>query len=230
MSKPSQLASPAQAFAAVWKRDMKLAFKHRGELLNPMLFFTMVVSLFPLGITPESKILSLIAPGIIWVTALLSSMITLETLFKPDYEDGTLEHLVLSPHPTALLVLAKIFAHWCIAGLPLLALGPLLGILLSLPTEALGVMFWTLALGTPVLSLVGAIGVGLTVGLRQGGALLSLLVLPLYIPLLIFASNAIGAATAGLPVTGQLYFIGALLVLSLTLAPFATAASLKISI
>lgn len=219
-----------RAFMAIVKRDLLLAFRHRGELANPLLFFIMVASLYPLGITPETSILRLIAPGVIWVTALLSTMITLETLFRPDYEDGTLEQLILSPLPLPLLVSAKILVHWLATGIPLLVLGPLLGVLLSVPTEALGTLFFTLLLGTPVLSLIGSIGVALTISLRRGSALLSLLLLPLYIPLLIFAASAVGGAAAGLPVSGQLYFLSALLVLSLTLAPFATAAALRVNI
>lgn len=222
--------SLAAAFWVLLRRDLTLAFRHRGELANPLLFFVIVVSLFPLGITPESDTLRLMAPGLIWVAALLATMLSLEGVFRSDFEDGALEQICLSPHPLPMLVLAKILAHWVVTGLPLLVLGPLLGVLLALPSQAMGTLFLTLALGTPVLSLVGAIGVALTVGLRRGGALLSLLVLPLYIPLLIFAANAVGAAAAGLPVSGQLLFIGALLVLSATLAPLATAAALRISL
>ncbi len=217
------------AFLAMLKRDLILAFRHRGELANPLLFFVIVVSLFPLGITPETAILRTLAPGVIWVAALLATMLSLESIFRSDFDDGSLEQMLLSPHPISALVLAKVLAHWIVTGLPLLFLAPLLGVFLSLPAKAMTTLFFTLVLGTPVLSLVGSIGVALTVGLRRGGALLSLLILPLYIPLLIFASNAVGAAAVGLPIMGQLYFIGALLVLSLTLAPLATAAALRIS-
>ena len=228
----AEAAAPslADAFWVLLRRDLTLAFRHRGELANPLLFFVIVVSLFPLGITPESQTLRLLAPGLIWVAALLATMLSLDGVFRSDYDDGALEQIVLSPHPLSVLVLAKILAHWLVTGLPLLVLGPLLGVLLALPARAMGTLFLTLALGTPVLSLVGAIGVALTVGLRRGGALLSLLVLPLYVPLLIFAANAVGAAGAGLPVSGQLLFIGALLILSITLAPVATAAALRISL
>jgi heme exporter protein B len=229
---PARAADPplAGAFWLMFRRDLTLAFRHRGELANPLLFFVIVVSLFPLGITPETETLRQLAPGLIWVAALLATMLSLESVFRSDFDDGALEQICLSPHPLSLLVLAKILAHWVVTGLPLLALGPLLGVLLALPGRAMDTLFITLVLGTPVLSLVGAIGVALTVGLRRGGALLSLLVLPLYVPLLIFASSAVGGAAAGLPVTGQLLFIGALLVLSLTLAPVATAAALRISL
>ncbi len=217
------------AFLALFRRDLTLAFRHRAEMANPLLFFVIVVTLFPMGISPETKILEAIAPGIIWVAALLAAMLSLDTLFRSDFEDGALEQILLSPHPAAVLVLAKVLAHWLVTGLPLILVAPLLGVLLALPGEAMWVLVATLALGTPVLSLVGAIGTALTVGLRRGGVLLSLLVLPLYIPVLIFGANAVGTAADGLPVIGQLYFLGALLVLSLTLAPLANGAALRIS-
>jgi heme exporter protein B len=218
------------AFLSLFRRDLTLAFRHRAEMANPLLFFVIVVTLFPMGITPEARILETIAPGVIWVAALLAAMLSLDTLFRSDFEDGALEQILLSPHPAAVLVLAKVLAHWLVTGLPLILVAPLLGVLLALPGEAMWVLVATLALGTPVLSLVGAIGTALTVGLRRGGVLLSLLVLPLYIPVLIFGSNAVGTAADGLPVVGQLYFLGALLVLSLTLAPLAIAAALRISL
>jgi heme exporter protein B len=218
------------AFLALFRRDLTLAFRHRAEMANPLLFFVIVVTLFPMGISPETKILEAIAPGIIWVAALLAAMLSLDTLFRSDFEDGALEQILLSPHPAAVLVLAKVLAHWLVTGLPLILVAPLLGVLLALPGEAMWVLVATLALGTPVLSLVGAIGTALTVGLRRGGVLLSLLVLPLYIPVLIFGANAVGTAADGLPVIGQLYFLGALLVLSLTLAPLAIGAALRISL
>ncbi len=218
------------AFYTLLKRDLTLAYRHRAELANPLLFFVIVISLFPLGISPEAKILTIIAPGIIWVAALLAAMLSLDSLFRSDFEDGTLEQLALTSHSLPLLVLAKVLAHWLLTGLPLLLLAPLLGVLLFLPQSAMLTLLITLALGTPILSLIGAIGVALTVGLRRGGVLLSLLVLPLYIPVLIFAANAVNVAADGLPVTGQLYFLGALLSLSLTLSPLATAAALRISL
>jgi heme exporter protein B len=220
----------AEAFGLLFRRDLTLAFRHRGDLANPLVFFIIVVSLFPLGITPEVQTLRLMAPGLIWVAALLATMLSLDSIFRSDFDDGALEQICLSPHPLPVLVLAKVLAHWVVTGLPLLVLGPLLGVLLALPAESMDVLIVTLALGTPVLSLIGSIGVALTVGLRRGGALLSLLVLPLYVPLLIFSSSAVGAAAAGLPTTGQVLFIAALLVLSLTLAPIATAAALRISL
>jgi len=218
------------AFGILLKRDLLLAYRRRSELANPLLFFVMVVSLFPLGVSPESKVLQTLAPGIIWVAALLAALLSLDTLFRSDFEDGSLEQMVLTHHSLPLLVLAKVLAHWLVAGLPLLVIAPFLGVLLFLPTDAMFPLMVTLLLGTPVLSLIGAIGVALTVGLRRGGGLLSLLVLPLYIPVLIFAASAVATAGAGLPIAGQLYFLAALLTLSLTLAPFAAAAALRISL
>jgi heme exporter protein B len=224
------MSSDLLTFYTLLKRDLTLAYRHRAELANPLLFFVIVISLFPLGISPETKLLQVIAPGVIWVAALLAAMLSLDNLFRSDFEDGSLEQLALTAHSLPLLVLAKVLAHWLVTGLPLLLLAPFLGILLFLPQSAMVTLILTLALGTPILSLVGAIGVALTVGLRRGGVLLSLLVLPLYIPVLIFAANAVNVAADGLPVTGQLYFLGALLSLSLTLSPFATAAALRISL
>ena len=224
------MTSEFSTFVVLLKRDLTLAYRHRGELANPLLFFVIVVSLFPLGISPESKILQMMAPGIIWVAALLAAMLSLDNLFRSDFEDGSLEQIVLTPHSLSILVLAKVLAHWLVTGLPLLLLAPLLSVLVFMPTEAMWTLIITLALGTPILSLIGAIGVALTVGLRRGGVLLSLLVLPLYIPVLIFAANAVNVAAKGLPVTGQLYFLGALLSLALTLSPLAIAAALRISL
>jgi len=217
-------------FYILLKRDLTLAARHRAEIANPLLFFVIVVSLFPLAISPESKHLQVIAPGVIWVAALLAAMLSLDSLFRSDFEDGSLEQFALSSHSLSILVLAKVLAHWIMTGLPLIILAPLLAVLLFLPDNAMFTLIATLALATPILSLIGAIGVALTVGLRRGGVLLSLLVLPLYIPVLIFAANAVNEAARGFPVAGQLYFLGALLCLSLTLAPLATAAALRISL
>lgn len=218
------------AFMALLKRDLLLAYRHRNELLNPLFFFILVVTLFPLGTTPEKTLLMTMAPGVIWVAALLAAMLSLDTLFRADYEDGTLEQILLSPHPLPVMILAKIISHWLVTGFPMILLAPLLGVFMYLPGEGLGVLMLTLALGTPVLSLVGAIGMALTVGLRRGGMLLSLLVLPLYIPVLIFSANAVDAHLADMAIKGQIYFLGAMLVLAITLAPVATAAALRISL
>lgn len=217
-------------FLVILKRDLTLAYRHRAELANPLLFFIIVVSLFPLAVSPESNDLQKIASGIIWVAALLAAMLSLDTLFRSDFEDGSLEQLALTPHALPIIVLAKVIAHWLITGLPLIIIAPFLGVLLFLPDEAMLTLIATLLLGTPVLSLVGAIGVALTVGLRRGGVLLSLLVLPLYIPVLIFAANAVNVSAIGLDVSGQLFSLGAFLTLALTLSPFATAAALRISL
>lgn len=219
-----------RAFLAILQRDLLLAFRHRGELANPLLFFLIVVTLYPLGVSPDSELLRQIAPGVIWIAALLAALLSLENLFRSDFEDGSLEQLLLSPKPLPLLVLAKVLAHWLVSGLPMLLLAPVLALLLAMPGAAALTLEITLAIGTPLLSLIGAIGVALTVGLRRGGILLTLLILPLYIPVLIFATNAVAATSAGMPVEGQLYFLAALLVLALTLAPIAIAASLRISV
>lgn len=218
------------AFAGVLRRDLHLGVARPAELLNPLLFFILVVSLFPLGVGPGPQILRTIAPGVIWVAALLATLLSTERLFRGDFDDGSLEQLLLSPHSLPWLVLAKVLAHWLLTGLPLLLVSPLLGVILYLPGEAIAALPLTLLLGTPILSLVGAIGVGLTVGLRRGGVLLTLLVLPLYIPALIFGTSALEAAATGLGYTGQLALLGAMLAMALTLAPFAAAAALRISV
>ena len=218
-----------EVFGAVLRRELTLAFRHRGELINPLMFFVIVITLFPLGIGPELNTLQRIAPGIIWVAALLATLLSLDTVFRSDFEDGALEQMVLSPQPLPLIIIAKLAAHWMLTGLPLILLAPLLGYMLAMPLEALPPLMATLALGTPVLTLVGAIGVALTVGLNRGSALLSLLVLPLYIPLLIFAASAVDTAASGMSITGHLLILGALLAFTLTLAPVAIAAALRIS-
>ena len=219
-----------RAFLFLLRRDLLLAFRKRSELANPMLFFVIVITLFPLGVGADSILLRSVAPGLIWVAALLSALLSLDGIFRSDFDDGTLEQLVLSAHPVPLLVLAKVTAHWLTTGVPLILIAPLLAILLGMPSEVMGTLILTLLLGTPVLSLVGAIGVALTVGLRKGGVLLSLLVLPLYVPVLIFASSAVATALNGFDVTAQLYMLGAFLVLAVTLAPFPAAAALRISL
>jgi heme exporter protein B len=218
------------AFLALLRRDLMLAFRHRGELANPLIFFLMIVTLYPLGVSPDVNLLRQIAPGVIWIAALLAALFSLENLFRTDFDDGSLEQLLLSPQPLPVLVIAKVLAHWLVSGLPMVLLAPLLGLLLSMPMPAVEVLVASLAIGTPLLSLIGAVGVALTVGLRRGGLLLTLLILPLYIPVLIFATSAVSAAAAGLPVAGQLYLLAALLALGVTLAPFAVAAALRISL
>ncbi|MCB1734247.1 MAG: heme exporter protein CcmB [Gammaproteobacteria bacterium] len=219
-----------RAFLTLLRRDLLLAFRRPAEIANPLLFFIIVVTLFPLGIGPEPNTLQTIAPGVIWVAALLASMLSLDGMFRTDFDDGALEQILLSPHPLSVLVLAKVIAHWMVSGLPLILLSPLLGMFMNLTSQSIVALVLTLLLGTPVLSLIGSIGTALTVGLRKGGVLLSLLVLPLYIPVLIFAASAVEVAGVGFPIAAQLSFLGALLALALTLAPLATAASLRISV
>lgn len=218
------------ALISLIHQDLMLAYRRRAQLANPILFFIIVTSLFPLGLSPDSELLRSIAPGIIWIAALLAVLLSLETVFKTDTEDGVLDLLLTSPYPLAVLVLVKVLVHWLVFGLPLLLISPVLAAgLLHVPTHAIPTLLVTLVLGTPVLSLVGAIGAALTVGLAQGGILLTLLILPLYIPVLIFATSAVDAAMAGFPVSGQLAMLGALFLLALTLAPLAIAAALRIS-
>ena len=218
------------AFFAVIRRDLILALRRRAEVANPVFFFILVVTLFPLGVGAQPKLLQAMAPGVIWVSALLAAMLSLDSLFRSDFDDGSLEQMLLSSHPLTILVFAKIIAHWLVTGLPLLFIAPLLAIFLGLPEQALGTLLITLVLATPVLSLIGSIGVALTVGLRRGGMILSLLVLPLYVPVLIFASNAVEMAGNGLPVDAQINILIAIFFMSVVLAPLPTAAALRMSI
>ena len=217
-------------FIAMIRRDMTAAFRHPSDLINPLVFFVVVVTLFPLAVTPESDFLREIAPGVLWVSALLATLLSLDMLFQSDFHDGTLEQMILSPQPLYASILAKVFTHWLLSGLPLTLLSPLLAMMLFLSADGTQALMLTLLLGTPVLSFIGAIGSALTVGLRKTGLLLSLLVLPLYIPVLIFASGAVQAAIAGLPIVGHLALLGALLALAVVLAPVAIATALRISL
>ncbi|GAA3559242.1 heme exporter protein CcmB [Marinobacter xestospongiae] len=220
----------ASAMWTVVRRDLKSSFRQRQDLLNPLLFFFMVVTLFPLGVSPEVSFLQRSGSGILWVAALLATLLSLDHLFRHDFDDGTLEQMVLQPQPLFLLVLAKTLAHWLVTGLPLILLAPVLGIMLHLEGNSIAVLCLTLLIGTPVLSLIGAIGAALTLGLRAGGVLLSLLIIPLYIPVLIFGTGTVAAAADGTPVGGYLALMAAFLVLAITLAPFAAAAALRISL
>jgi heme exporter protein B len=213
----------------VW-RDLILAWRRRADVLSTLFFFVIVVSLFPLGIGPETQLLRSIAPGVVWVAALLASMLSLGRLFANDYQDGTLEQLLLTPQPLYLIVLGKVLAQWLVAEIPLVLIAPLLGVQFDLSKETLLVLFVSLLLGTPVLSLIGSIGAALTVGLRGSGVLISLLVLPLYIPVLIFGAGAVDASIMGLSPQPNLSLLGAVTVLSLTFAPWATSAALRISL
>lgn len=226
MSQPS----PHKAFAALLRRDFLLAYRRRAELLQPLVFLLVVVSLFPLGVGPSPQLLSDMAAGVIWIAALLATVLSLDSLFRSDFEDGTLEQMVMSGQPLALIALARTVAHWLVAGLPIVLLAPLLAIWMNLSPDGLTVLIKTLVIGTPVLSLIGAIGGALTVSLKRGGQLLSLLVFPLFVPLLILATNAVSSAVAGLPYNGQLGLMFAGTIAALTLAPFATAAALKLSL
>ncbi|RCV90009.1 heme exporter protein CcmB [Billgrantia montanilacus] len=220
----------AVAFWATLKRDLVLLLRRRSEVMNPLVFFAIVITLFPIGISPDPQLLTAIAPGLLWVAALLAALLSLDSLFRADYDDGSLEQLLLTPQPLAVLALAKVAVHWLLTGLPLALMAPLLGVMLALPAGSYGVLAVSLALGSASLSLIGAIGAALTVGLSRGGVLLSLLVLPLYIPVLIFGAGAVQAAIFGDGVMAHLAILGALLALALILAPLAIAASLRISI
>lgn len=217
-------------FGQIIKRELRIAMRKQTEILNPLWFFLIVITLFPLVIGPEPKLLAKIAPGVAWVAALLSALLSFERLFRDDFIDGSLEQLMISPQHLALSALAKVLAHWLLTGFPLILLSPIAALLLSLDSHIWWALVLTLLLGTPILSCLGAIGVALTVGLRKGGVLLSLLVLPLFIPVLIFSSSALEAAELSLPYNGQLAILGAMLCGAITLSPFAIAASLRISL
>ncbi|PTN11230.1 heme exporter protein CcmB [Nitrosomonas aestuarii] len=216
-------------FFWVIQRDLLLAIRRRSDVLTTLFFFVIVVSLFPLSVGPEMNMLRTMAPGIVWVAALLASMLSLGRLFSNDYMDGTLEQMLLSPQSLSVLVLGKALAHWLVTGVPLVLMAPILGIQYDLPMDALFVLTISLLLGTPVLSLIGAIGAALTLGLRGGGVLISLLVLPLYIPVLIFGSGAVEANMAGVGHDAHLSLLGAFLLVSLVFAPWAAASSLRVS-
>jgi len=222
--------SASAACAALLRRDFVLTWRRRGDALNPLLFAIMVVSLFPFALGPEADVLARIAAGTIFVAVLLAMLLSLDALFRSDLEDGSLEQLVLSPHPLALLISCKILVHWFTTALPLIAIAPLLAQLLHLPAAVLPVLLAALALTTPLLSLIGAVCVALTVGMRRSGMLLTLLVLPLIVPALIFGAGACNAAQAGFAFTAPLLWLGAWLALALVLAPLAAAAALKISL
>ncbi|MCC4797820.1 heme exporter protein CcmB [Enterovibrio norvegicus] len=211
-------------------RELLVAFRRQSDMLNPLWFFIIVITLFPLGVGPGPNLLAEIAPGIIWVAALLAAVVSLERLFRDDFVDGSLEQILLMPEPLPVLAFAKVVAHWLLTGLPLLIISPLLAVLLSLDWPTYKAVVLTLLLGTPTLSFLGAIGVALTVGLRKGGVLVSLLVLPLFIPVLIFATSAIDMAANGFPINGQLAILGAMLAGSATLSPFAVSAALRVSV
>ena len=217
-------------FWHIIKRELQIAMRKQAEILNPLWFFLIVITLFPLVIGPDPELLSRIAPGVAWVAALLSALLSFERLFRDDYIDGSLEQLMLTSQPLVLTALAKVLAHWLLTGLPLILLSPIAALLLSLEIPIWWALVLTLLLGTPVLTCLGAIGVALTVGLRKGGVLLSLLVVPLFIPVLIFSASVLDAAGLSLPYNGQLAILGAILAGVMTLSPFAIAAALRISL
>ena len=217
------------SFFIVLKRDLLLAMRRKSDITSTLFFFVVVVSLFPLAIGPELDILRQIAPGIVWVAALLASMLALDHMFSSDFQDGSLEQLALTPQPLSVLVLAKIVAHWLITGLPLVFVAPILGVQYDLSPDAIAILVLSLLIGTPVLSLIGAIGAALTLGLRGAGVLVSLLVLPLTVPVLIFGAGAVEASISGLGAEGHLSMLAAIFVLSLLLSPLAVSISLKVS-
>jgi len=211
-------------------RDLMLAWRRRADVLSTLFFFVIVTSLFPLGIGPETQLLRSIAPGVVWVAALLASMLSLGRVFQSDEQDGTLEQMLLTPQPLYLVVVGKVFAQWLVSEVPLVLIAPLLGVQFGLASDTLLILFVSLLIGTPILSLIGSIGAALTLGLRGGGVLIALLILPLYIPILIFGAGAVDASINGVSSHANLYLLGALLVVSLVFAPWATSAALRISL
>ena len=217
-------------FVSSVRRELLVALRRGAEIANPLMFFVLVIVLFPLGIGPAPEKLAEFAPGILWIVALLASLLASDSLFRGDYEDGCLEQLLLSPYPLFITALAKAIAHWLLTGLPLTLLSPLMAVMLQLPGQGIGALAASLAIGTGVLSLLGAVGAGLTVGLRRGGVLISLLILPFYSPVLIFGSGAVQAAVIGQPFLGHLAVLGGMLCFAIALAPFAISAGVRISI
>jgi heme exporter protein B len=230
MHKVQPVTRLSSGFLSLLRRDLLMAFRQRHDLVNPVFFFVMVVSLFPLGLGPEKARLAEMAPGVLWIAALLSTLLTADGLFKQDAEDGALDLMLCSPHPLFLLVLGKLIAHWLTTALPLLLMTPVLAMMLYLDLSTLRVVMLGLALGTPVVTVVSAIGAALTVGLNKGGVLIAIIALPLYVPVLIFGVGAATAASAGMAYGGQLATLAAMLLLAVTFAPFAIAAGLRISI
>ncbi len=217
-------------FLALLKRDLRLGLRQSGEWINPLAFFVMVITLVPLAISPTPAMLAEVGPGILWIAALLAVLLAMDSLFRQDFDDGSLEQLLLLPTPLPLLVLAKVLAHWLLTGLGLTVLSPLMAVLLNLPMSVVPILMATLLIGTLTLSLISAIAAALTVGLRRGGVLVTLISLPMHIPVLIFATGAVQASLMGLPVMGYLALLSAFLLMALVLAPFAAAASLRLAI
>ncbi len=218
------------AFAAVLKRDLVLALRRKNEVITSVFFFVVVAALFPLGIGPEMNTLRLVGPGILWVGALLASMLSLGRMFATDYTDGSLEQMALSPHSLSVLVAAKILAHWILSGLPLVLLAPVIGLQFDLSANALWILTLSLLLGTPVLSLIGAVGAALTLGVRGGDVLLTLLVLPLYVPALVFGAGAVQAEISGLGASAHLSILSAMVLVAAVFSPWASAAALRVAL
>ena len=215
---------------AIIRRDLRLALRRRSDVVSVLFFFVIVVSLFPLGVGPEAELLRKLAPGVLWVAALLATLLSLPRLFADDYRDGTLEQLALAPPPLALVVFGKVLAHWAVSGLPLALLAPVLGLQFDLSGATLATLAFSLLIGTPALSGIGAIGAALTLGVRGGGILLALLVLPLYVPVLIFGAGAVDASVTGLGPQAHLSLLGALSLAGVFFTPWATAAALRIAL
>ncbi len=215
---------------SIMKRDLTVAFRQRSDMVNPLFFFIMVIAMFPLGIGPEQNTLEKIAPGVIWIAALLSTLLSVDSLFRQDFDDGSLELILLSPQPLFVVCFGKVLAHWLVTALPLIVVSPILSIMLYMQWDTVQVTVYSLLLGTPILSMISAIGAALTVGLRKGGVLIAVIALPLYVPVLIFGTSAVEAASMGMAFSGQLAYLAAFLILALTFAPFAIAAGLRISV
>jgi heme exporter protein B len=219
-----------QTLGVVVYRDLLLAVRRRSDIANTVLFFVLVVSMFPFGVGPEPNLLRAVAPGVLWVAALLASMLALSRMFAGDHADGTLEQMVMSSVPLSIVVLGKVSAHWLVTGLPLVILAPVLALQFDVPTSAYGTLMLSLVLGTPVLSLIGAIGAALTLGVRGSGVLTALLVLPLYVPVLILGAGAVDGAAAGLDVSAHLLLMGALLVFAMVFSLWPVAAALRVAL
>lgn len=226
----SPATSTAAAFRATLNRDLLIAYKRKHDVVNPFMFFLIVATLFPIGISPDPERLAVIAAGVLWISALLAAMLSMDNLYRADYEDGSLEQLLLSPHPLYFMVLAKNIAHWLVSGLPVVLVSPLIAYMLNLPEASYFTVFITLLLGTPVLSLLGSIGVALTVGLGSRGLILAVITLPMSVPVLIAGTMTVQQTANGASLAGYLAIMGAMLLASITLAPLASAAALRISV
>lgn len=230
MSLPQRELGLGAVIIATLRRELLISLRSLGDLVNPLMFFLIAVTLFPLGGGADAEFLSGIAAGVIWVTALLAVMMSMESLFRADYEDGSLEQLLMSPQPLYFLILTKVFSHWLVTALPLVILAPVLALMLAMPQEAIVPLMLSLLIGTPVLSLFGAIGMALTVGLSRSGLLLAVVVLPSYIPVLVFGTGVVHSALNGQPIGGLLALLGAMLTLSIILSPIAISKALRISV